>query len=113
MSWAHIEDAARMFFHCLEDGRIKGPVNFTSPHPVTNAEFTRTLAAALNRPAFLHAPAFLLKAAPGGIHEILLYSQRIDPAILRAEGFQWKFPDLQPALENALRVQHYDAGENG
>lgn len=113
MSWVHIDDAARMFFHCLENKGIAGPVNFTSPHPVTNAEFTKTLAAALNRPALLPVPAFVLRAAPGGMEELFLNSQRVDPGILRIEGFSWKFPDLGPALENALRVQHYDGGEKG
>ena len=111
MPWVHIDDAAAMFFHCLKKKAVEGPVNIVSPHPVTNAGFTKTLAGVLHRPAFLHVPGFVLKAAPGGMQEIFLNSQRVDPSVLRVQGYKWTFPDLQPALENALRVQHYDAGD--
>ena len=75
MSWIHIEDHIRMVERLLNDATLTGPFNLTAPNPVTNAEFTATLARLLRRPALLPVPAPVVKqsafaAAPqvnGGI----------------------------------------------
>lgn len=104
MSWVHVRDVARILVTCVEDARCAGPVNAVAPHPVTNREFTETLARLLDRRAILPAPAFALERLPGGLGELFLHSQRVDPAALRLRGFQWDFPDLEPALRDALRL---------
>jgi NAD dependent epimerase/dehydratase family enzyme len=77
-------------------------VNAVAPAAVTNRDYTAALARVLERPAFLHAPAFVLKRLPGGLGELFLHSQRVDPAVLRMRGFRWDFPDLETALRDAL-----------
>ncbi|HEX5226690.1 MAG TPA: TIGR01777 family oxidoreductase [Bryobacteraceae bacterium] len=100
MSWIHIEDAVNLILFALDFAVIKGPVNATSPHPVTNDEFTTRLATALHRPAFLPAPAFALKLVLGEMSEMLLASQRVLPAVAKSSGFNFRFPDLHSALED-------------
>ena len=75
----------------------------TSPNPVTNVEFTRTLAAVLRRPAILPVPAFAARLALGQLaDEALLAGARVEPKKLVESGFDFKFPDLGSALENLL-----------
>ena len=55
MSWIHLQDLAGLFQYALENP-VHGVLNGTAPNPVTNAEFTKTLAAALHRPAMFPVP---------------------------------------------------------
>ena len=102
MSWIHIEDYVAMFLRLLHDGQMHGPFNMTAPKPVTNADFTRTLARSLHRPAFLAAPDLLLKLAMGDRAALLLEGQRVLPAKLVAAGGQFKYPNLAGALDDLL-----------
>lgn len=108
MAWIHIEDAVNLILFALDFAVIKGPVNATSPHPVTNDEFTARLATVLHRPAFLPAPAFALKLVLGEMSEMLLASQRVVPAVAKSSGFSFRFPDLHSALEDL-----FGRGEDG
>ena len=75
----------------------------TAPAPVTNREFTTTLARVLHRPALLAAPRAVLERGLGEMgHDLLLTSQRVRPARLTAAGFTWLFPDLEAALRFEL-----------
>ena len=74
----------------------------TAPNPVTNAEFTKELAAALHRPAFLNLPAAVLQGVYGEMAEIILASQRAVPQAALAAGFRFHYPDLGAALRNLL-----------
>ena len=98
-SWIHIEDFVAAVHHILRDNSLGGPVNMTSPNPVTNAEFTRTLAKVLKRPAILPVPAFAARLAFGELaDEALLASARVEPKTLITNGFEFKFPQLRSAL---------------
>ncbi len=102
MSWIHIEDYVASVLRLLHDDQAHGPFNMTAPLPVTNAEFTRTLAQSLHRPAFLLAPGPVLKLAMGERAALLLEGQRVFPANLVAGGGQFKYPDLANALDDLL-----------
>ena len=102
MSWIHLQDLAGLF-HLPLDRPVRGPVNGVAPYPVNNADFTRALAAALHRPAFLPAPAFALKLMFGDMSEVLLASQRVAPKTAETEGYRFRFPQLQPALADLLK----------
>jgi uncharacterized protein len=102
-SWIHIEDFVAAVHHILHDNSLRGPVNMTSPNPVTNVEFTRTLAAVLRRPAILPVPAFAARLAFGELaDEGLLASARVEPRGLITGGFEFKFPQLGSALQDLL-----------
>jgi NAD dependent epimerase/dehydratase family enzyme len=80
------------------NSKIEGPVNITSPNPVTNQEFTAALARALKRPAFFPAPAFALRAALGGFSSEILGSKKVIPKILLENEFEFDYPHLLEAL---------------
>ena len=102
MSWVHIEDYAAMVLRLLRDEQTHGPYNMAAPNPVTNAEFTATLAAALHRPAFFAAPVPLLKLAMGESASLLLEGQRVLPKKMEAVHYRFTFPTLAEALRDLV-----------
>ena len=104
MSWITLDDEVRAIAHVLATPSLAGPVNLTSPQPVTNAEFTRQLGQALRRPAVLTVPPAALKVALGGqmVSELLLASMRVLPAVLSRSGFSFAHPELGGALTAVL-----------
>jgi NAD dependent epimerase/dehydratase family enzyme len=87
-----------MILFCVENQGIAGPVNGTAPWPVRNSDFTRALAAVLNRPALFHVPAFALRFL-GEFSDELLGSKRVLPGVATAHGFPFEFPELRDALK--------------
>jgi uncharacterized protein len=103
ISWATRDDAVRAIDLALNAPELKGPVNVVSPHSVTNAEFTRTLARVLGRPAILHMPAFALRLLAGEMaNEALLSSARVRPERLAKAGFRFEDAEIEPALRKLL-----------
>lgn len=99
MSWITLGDTVRALKWCLSRKDIHGPVNLVSPHPVTNRDFTRTLAAELHRPALFAAPKFALRLAMGEMaDEMLLSSARVLPNVLKEGNFDFEHPQLKGAL---------------
>jgi uncharacterized protein (TIGR01777 family) len=96
-SWITLHDQIRAIAFLLEHS-ISGPVNITSPNPVTNQEFTSALARALHRPALFPAPAIALKIALGGFSSEILGSKKVTPATLAEAGFIWDYPHITSAL---------------
>ena len=88
----------------LERDQAGGAYNGTAPTPVTNRDFARTLGATLNRPALIPTPAFALRLGFGEMAELLLTGQRVLPAHALAEGFAFRFPTLERALDDLLRT---------
>jgi len=103
MSWIHVEDVARIFADCVENPSIHGAVNVVAPHPATNREFTAVYARVLGRKAWFPVPAFLLKRLPGGMGRLFLDGQRVEPSVMKAFGFEWRYPDLESALRSLER----------
>jgi len=105
MAWIHIEDAVNLILFALDYAAVRGAVNATAPHPVTNEEFTGRLAIELHRPAILPIPVFALKLAFGEMSEVLLASQRVLPTVAKSAGFRFQYPDLQGALANVIAAR--------
>jgi len=104
MSWISLADLVRSTLFLLDSPSLSGPVNLTSPQPVTNAEFTRALARRLHRPAIFPAPAFALRLAFGPMaDEALLSSTRAVPRKLLDAGFLFAHPAIEGALEQVVR----------
>jgi uncharacterized protein (TIGR01777 family) len=103
MSWIHVDDIVGAIHHALNTESLSGAVNLVAPNPVRNAEFTKTLASVLGRPAWFPVPGFALRAAFGGMaNELLLASQHVEPAKLAASGYSFRFRELRAALENLV-----------
>ena len=103
LSWISRADEVRAIRFLLDRPQAEGAYNLTAPEPVTNAEFTRTLAAALHRPALLALPSAALRTVLGEVASELLGSQRVVPARLLAAGFGFEQPDIAAALAHELR----------
>jgi uncharacterized protein (TIGR01777 family) len=104
MSWIDVEDMAGGIQHVLKNESLRGPVNFVAPNPVTNAEFTKTLAGVLSRPAIFPIPVLMIKLAFGEMGEtVLLGSQRVQPRQLGDSGYSFRFERLRASLENILK----------
>ncbi len=104
--WIHVQDIAGAVLHILNNELLRGPINLVAPNPVTNAEFTKTLAAVLRRPAVFPMPNFAVGLAFGEMGEqLMLSSQRVEAAKLQAAGYQFRFADLRRALADILRLR--------
>jgi len=104
ISWITLEDVIEILRFALEKGEVRGPVNVISPQPLQNAEFTKSLASAMRRPALFPAPAFALRLALGEMADaLLLSSQRVLPKKLESLGYRFLHADLKSALGAVLR----------
>ena len=104
MSWITLADVVDALKYLIEDTSTRGPVNFVSPNPVTNAEFTKTLGRVLSRPTLFPVPAFGARLAFGEMADaLLLASQKVEPSVLADRGFPFTWPTLEPALTQILR----------
>jgi hypothetical protein len=98
-SWIHRDDWTRMVRWAIDTPDVDGRLNATAPGPVTNAEFTHALARVLRRPALIPAPAFALRLMLGEMADsVILSGQRVLPAKARLFGFEFRYPELEPAL---------------
>jgi uncharacterized protein len=103
-SWIDIDDLVGAVQHVMKTEALRGPVNVVGPNPLTNAEFTKTLASVLSRPAILPMPAFAARLVFGQMgDELLLASQRVEPAKLLASGYVFQKPELRAALEGIFK----------
>ena len=106
MSWVSCDDVVGAIYHALLEPRCRGPLNVVAPEPVTNSEFTQTLARTLHRPAVLPVPAIVLRAVFGEMADAtLLASTRVVPAALLATGYRFRHPQLAAALADGLGRQ--------
>jgi uncharacterized protein len=102
MSWIALEDVVTIIRTALATDSLKGAVNLVSPEPVRNADFTRSLARALHRPAIFTAPAFALRLAMGHMSEMILAGTRVTPQVLLQHGYQFHHTQLDEALSAIL-----------
>ena len=100
-SWITLHDQIRAIAFLLEN-KVSGPVNLTSPNPVTNSEFTAGLARAMHRPALFPVPAFALKIVLGGFSAEVLGSKKVMPQVLTEAGFTFDYPHISSALEKLV-----------
>ncbi|PZM81527.1 MAG: TIGR01777 family protein [Candidatus Melainabacteria bacterium] len=103
MSWIDLDDAAKAFIYLATEANTSGAVNLVAPNPETNANFTKTLAKVIHRPAFFPVPTFGVKALFGEMgEELLLSSNRVSANKLVNSGFKFTYPDLESALKHEL-----------
>jgi uncharacterized protein len=98
----HEDDVVDLLRFFIDEPRAEGAINVTAPHPVRQAELAKALGQVLRRPAFLPAPAFVLKAALGDFSQELLESRNVVPARALALGYRFRFEELLPMLRDLL-----------
>ncbi|XOV81404.1 MAG: TIGR01777 family oxidoreductase [Aestuariibacter sp.] len=100
MSWIHIEDMVSGILHLLHSEISKGAYNLTAPNPANNKDFAKALAKALSRPALITTPKFALRLLLGEMADLLIYGQNVLPTKLQQEGFEFRFGQLDAALQD-------------
>lgn len=100
--WIHMADYMAALRFLLGGADASGVYNLSAPHPLTNREFARALGRVLRRPNWLPVPRFALQLALGEVSTVVLDGQRAVPARLQDAGFQFRFPELEPALRDIL-----------
>lgn len=100
MSWIALVDEIAAIRFALGNEGVRGPINLTAPHPVTNVEFTQTLGRVLSRPTVFAVPRIALRLAFGELAETVLGSLRVLPRNLEAAGFRFEFSNLESALRH-------------
>jgi uncharacterized protein len=111
-SWVSRDELASIIHFCILCEAVCGPINAVSPNPVTNIEFTVTMARILDCTPRLAIPAFLMRLVLGEMADALaLASRRIMPGKLLEAGYSFRFPELEPALRHEL-VRRPQEGAN-
>lgn len=106
ISWIHIDDLVRAIQFLMVHPELDGPINLTSPCPVTQREFAKTLAKTLHRPLLLKLPAGIIRLIFGEMGtNLLLQGQRVVPTRLLNAGFQFQYPKLSNALQREFHNQ--------
>jgi uncharacterized protein len=102
VSWVHLDDVVGALLRCVDNPDAQGAVNVTAPSPVTNADLGRALGRVLRRPAVLPVPGFALKLLYGEMAQVVTTGQRVLPERLPRLGYDFRHPDLEPALRDVL-----------
>lgn len=104
MSWVSLDDVVGIINYAIENESLRGAINVASPNPVTNEEFTKTMGDVLYRPTIIPLPEFAVNLLLGEMGDtLLLNSTRVEPKRLKDAAYEFKFPDLRSALENAVK----------
>jgi uncharacterized protein (TIGR01777 family) len=104
MPWVHVDDEIRLLLWGMDTDQASGTYNATAPNPVTNREFSKALGRVLGRPAIVPVPKLALKARFGDeLGEVLAGGQRVVPRRAVDAGFEFRHPELEPALRDLLR----------
>lgn len=102
-SWIHIQDLAKLFVFALEH-KLEGIYNGVAPNPVSNEDLTKVAASVLEKPLILpNIPRLPMKLALGEMHILLFESQRVSSQKIESSGFNFKYVNLRPALEDLLK----------
>lgn len=103
MSWIHIDDLVGIILYCINHDNLKGAVNGTSPNPVTNQVFTKTLGMTVKRPTIFPMPVIIVKLLMGKMgEELLLAGKKIVPKKALDAGYTFKYKTLEEALINVV-----------
>ncbi len=103
MSWIHIDDLCKMFIHATESSDVEGVFNAVGPNPETNQVITKKVAKVLDKPCFLpNVPSFILKIILGKRAAMILGGSRVSSEKIVTTGFQFSYPELEPALKDLL-----------
>ncbi|AHY47449.1 yfcH: TIGR01777 family protein [Rubrobacter radiotolerans] len=103
-SWVSLDDLTGAIRHAIANDAVRGPMNVGSPNPKTNAEYTRILGEVLGRPTVLPLPAPAARLMLGEVADaLLLASARMEPRVLQETGYEFRHPELAPALRDILR----------
>jgi uncharacterized protein (TIGR01777 family) len=104
--WIHKQDAIRAMRFLIENPQAQGTYNLAAPGLTTNRVFGQALAKVMHRPFYFPVPEFGLRMAFGEAASALTEGQLVDPGRIQKLGFVFKFPEIEPALQDTLKSQY-------
>ncbi len=107
MNWIHLNDMSRLFIEAIENDAYRGVYNGVSPGNVTNKQFTKALGKALRRPTLFPVPRCVLRLVLGELSDTILQGPHVISSDLASVGFQFKYPEIDRALESALSIKYF------
>ena len=99
VSWIHLDDLVRACAFLIDQGDIRGAVNFTSPEPISNWKQTRAMGRILRRPVILGVPGWLVRLVFGEGASVMLDSKEVYPRVLQERGFDFRYATFESAME--------------
>lgn len=109
LPWVHLDDEVAAIRYFIDHPETYGAYNLVAPQQITNADFARAAGKALGRPSFFPTPAFPIRLALGEMSMVVLEGSRVVAARLRSTGFQFRWPEIEPALHDLLRKERQPA----
>jgi uncharacterized protein (TIGR01777 family) len=104
MPWIHRDDEVALFLWAIENPQVRGVLNASAPDPITNRDFSKALGRVLRRPAVAPVPKLALRALRGDeLADAVLWSQRVIPRRALDLGYEFRWPEIEPALRDLLR----------
>ncbi|MEZ9139868.1 MULTISPECIES: TIGR01777 family oxidoreductase [unclassified Shewanella] len=104
VSWIHIDDLTQLILHLLTTEQAHGVFNATAPNPINHKQFAESIGSSLNRPACIPTPVIALRLAMGEMADLIVEGQFVLPKRTLASGFNFKYPDISPALDSILKA---------
>jgi uncharacterized protein len=102
--WIHLDDLCHIYLKAIEDETMEGAYNATAPEQINNEYLMKSIAKVLRKPFFMpNVPGFALKLFLGELGNAVLKGSRVSPQKIINKGYIFKYPELIPALEQALR----------
>ena len=103
MPWIHNADLLQIYAQAVEDEKMNGSYNASSPENINHSNFNHMLAKKMNKPFFMpNIPAFVMKLALGEMSDLVLKGSRIDATKIQETGFEFQYPTLEKALEELI-----------
>lgn len=101
-SWIHRDDLVDLIVQALTQPQFEGVLNATAPQPVRMKELSQVMGKVLNRPSWMPVPDFVLEMLLGEAAQVVLQGQQVVPKRTQNLGFQFQYPNLEPALRQFL-----------
>lgn len=105
MPWIHIDDLCNIYIKAIEDDKVEGAYNAVAPEHQTNKEFTKAIAAALNKRLWLpNIPGIIMRIIFGKMSDVLLEGSRVSSGKIESEGFNYLYPKLNLAVKDIISL---------
>ena len=103
LPWIHLDDLVQMYVDTVNKSEMNGSYNASSPENLSYSEFNHLLAKKLNKPFFMpNIPSFMMRFVLGEMSDLVLKGSRINPTKIEEDGFIFKFPTLEKALDDLI-----------
>jgi uncharacterized protein (TIGR01777 family) len=101
-SWIHLEDLVGLYALAIEDADLSGAVNAVAPRIPRQRDVARDIGRVLHRPSWAPVPGFIVRVVLGEMADLVLHGRNAIPAKALAAGYEFRYPDIVPALQEAL-----------